>query len=676
MDRELEQLLKEMTQELKGLTRVLRGSTRSAIDGTKTIKQETTARKMAIAQLENQRKDLLERGKLTKELNAEIDDSIEALEKFQKTAKAGVGVMGLLKKAVKAVIDTIVTLATAGVKTAVAFSDTTKNISSLEDAVSQGISEIPLLGTVTKELAREIDSNVESFSQLAKTGATFGSSIVMLRRAAADAVLPLGKFTDLIGTNSGLLAKLFGSVDQGIPQITGLTSKLRDITENEFAKFGLTLDDTAGFLTTFLELERARGNVSQLSQSQLLAGTKEYTKNLVILSKLTGQSVDELNNQNMAMAADGVFQSQLTKMAVGDAQLLQNSIAALPPGLKQLAREVIGLGAPISETSRELTAISDGRFNDAIQAFQRDLDPVAFSNAIKTISADVMQNSKSFGQAGLVTGQFSEALNAIVQSIGKAVDPSIIQDEIDAVGDNIKNLRNITSSFDRVASKLQIDRFELIAPALYDNSEATLDFTEKFNARIRSLVEDGGGLDKFYAGLQKAIDYVNTGELNADVKKGAKKIHDKVRPTIDYHNELLEGMTPYNNGSDGFRDFGSGTPAMLHGVEAVVPKNDIGQLAKLLSVETVAPKNDIGQLANLLSDVGSTTTTNATSGDTVTNNGTSVDMTTLNANTTELIELNKKVAQHLNTLVTIGAMTEKNTKSTNNSLANMGGSLV
>jgi hypothetical protein len=34
------------------------------------------------------------------------------------------------------------------------------------------------------------------------------------------------------------------------------------------------------------------------------------------------------------------------------------------------------------------------------------------------------------------------------------------------------------------------------------------------------------------------------------------------------------------------------------------------------------------------------------------------------------------VADHLNTLVTIGAMTEKNTKATTNSLANMGGSLV
>ena len=95
----------------------------------------------------------------------------------------------------------------------------------------------------------------------------------------------------------------------------------------------------------------------------------------------------------------------------------------------------------------------------------------------------------------------------------------------------------------------------------------------------------------------------------------------------------------------------------------------------------VLPENNIGDLASKLFEKISKTPSNtseSTVNNTTTNSASTVgvDMTILNNNTTELIDLNKKLAMHLNTLVTIGAMTEKNTKSTNNNLANLSGSLV
>jgi hypothetical protein len=106
----------------------------------------------------------------------------------------------------------------------------------------------------------------------------------------------------------------------------------------------------------------------------------------------------------------------------------------------------------------------------------------------------------------------------------------------------------------------------------------------------------------------------------------------------------------YYSGSDGFQNFGSGTPATLHGIESVVPKNDIGQLIKTMQGFTNLSGN----------------TTESTSA------GTGNTDTYLK----ELVELNKNAQRALNTLVTLGAMTEKNTKNTKNNLANMGGSLV
>ena len=118
----------------------------------------------------------------------------------------------------------------------------------------------------------------------------------------------------------------------------------------------------------------------------------------------------------------------------------------------------------------------------------------------------------------------------------------------------------------------------------------------------------------------------------------------------------------FYNGSDGFQDFGTGTPAVLHGTEAVVPRNDLGQAMEVFR-EALAfgmPVSNAAQEATVTNN----------------NNTTSIDMSTLNSNTEKLIASNERVANHLNTLITIGAMTEKNTKNTIKQLANRTGSLV
>ena len=210
-----------------------------------------------------------------------------------------------------------------------------------------------------------------------------------------------------------MLAKLFGSVDKGVPQIANLTGKLRDLTEKDFAKFGLTLDDTSGYMMSYLELERARGNTSRMSQAQLLQGTAKYTKNLVTLSKLTGKNVDELDKQNQAMAADGVFQSTLSGMSADRAKKMSLGMAGLEGPMKQFAKEIIGVGAPISDASKELEAMSGGRLGEAVKQFKKDGDLTQFQNSIKTISGRCDEEQQELWTGGIsVGGQFTEALNA------------------------------------------------------------------------------------------------------------------------------------------------------------------------------------------------------------------------------------------------------------------------
>ena len=643
MEKELQEILRDIGKDISALRKGLVGTTKSILDNAKVTKSHTATQKLLIAQQEAQRKLLKDNNLLTNEQNEQIDRNIDAIKASTKEQdKAGKGVTtfaGVVFKAVKFLGKMILGAAEIGAN----FGKTSSNIKSFNDAVEAGFDNIPYLGAALKKLAPEIDDNVQLFKGLAQSGASFGSSITRLRMIAFDAGMPLLQFQELIQNNSATLARLFGSVDDGIPQIAGLGRALRRFTEQELAQFGITMDETNEFLTTFAEIERARGRAGQLSQAQLLEGTKEYAKNLVLLSKLTGESVTELDKRNRQLAADGVFQAKLAQMDADQAERVRQALNLLPASAQQAAKEIIGLGAPIGDAARGLEVLSGGQFGETLKALMEgtETDLLEVSNVFKTMGTDIIRSGDAAASAALAGNPlFTEVLNIATQLAGVAADRESVEGQIIAAQkDNIVAAVNMTSALERNTVELQ-----RLATGLLDNTLFSKD------SKL------GNALDEFVMNNPTKYTKLFVDKALALFSGKGKSTAGSFFRRDDGGATGFEDVMEFNYGSKGFRNFGSGTPVVLHGEEAVVPRNDIGQLA------------------GLLSEVGATTNNNTT-GDTITNT-TNFDMTTLNTSTKELVDLNKKVAQHLNTLVTIGAMTEKNTKNFNNRLANMGGSLV
>ena len=278
------------------------------------------------------------------------------------------------------------------------------------------------------------------------------------------------------------------------------------------------------------------------------------------------------------------------------------------------------------------------------------------SNVFKQMGTDIINSGDAAASAALAGNpMFAEVLNIATSLAGVSADRASVEQEIIASQqDNIVAAVNMTSALDRNTVELQKLGTTLLQGEIFGRDS-------RLGDTLRDFTMGGENINDEYV--------ANATKFTGSMADSLIKLYGMLPNMQDIGNIEMDpekfvgpGVSA-DQGTPGFMDFGKGTPAVLHKSEMVLPERNVGELSKMVA-------ENIKKMFSVEPEVN--TTNNA--GDTV--NNTNMDMSTLNANTTELIELNKKVANHLNTLITIGAMTEKNTKNTNNSLANMSGSLV
>ena len=655
IDDDLRKILEGAGKDIGKIRQALVGSSKALIKNTANQKDQQKVVKELIKRNEKLRDHLKENNLLTGEQNKVIDDNIDIIKKHSaETKRAGKGIFSFKKMLIDVAAffgKSLVAVA----KTGMEFAKTSAHIRTFGDALDAGLDEIPGIGKVMGVFGKELDDQTQMFKGLAQSGATFGSSIVTMGKYAYESGLPLVQFQELIQNNTSTLARLFGSVNAGIPQITGLARALKKFTMDELAGFGLTMEETTEMLSTVAELERARGQAGTLDATNLMQRTREYAKNLTTLSRLTGESVSELDKRNRQLAADGVFAAKMAQMDADQAERVRVALATLPASAQQAAKDFIGLGVPIGDMAKGLSVFSGGKFESTLLGFTRstgkatEAEIVAMKSAFNELGTSGIQGGDMIASAAMTGNSIAtEFLNVSAEMAGKQVDQIDFARQsalaLDEVNKSTRALVSLPDQFGLVQAELQSVNLNLM-------KQLVLDADSMGGKALATFVDGDTDISKAIAmKLNNTIDFLLKPSKGGD-------------DAFDTGDDLSGLGVSAQYGTHGFQDFGSGTPAVLHGSEMVLPENNIGDLAsKLFEKISKTPSNTSESTVN-------NTTTNSAS--TV-----GVDMTILNNNTTELIDLNKKLAMHLNTLVTIGAMTEKNTKSTNNNLANLSGSLV
>ena len=207
MDRELEDRLDKLVglkgQELDNAKKLIIAQ-KDSIPVTRKLRQE---RLIELAELRKKVKG-------DKELLREIDNQSKSLknvnkaydEQVSRLRKVGSSLLGFGKAAA------------AGEGSISAFTDNLRGFNAIADSIVN--------------LGNRLDTNIETFRGLAETGASFGQSIVELRRASADAALPLDDFAALVRDNAINLAALYGSTTEGAKRVAQLAAGFREANIN------------------------------------------------------------------------------------------------------------------------------------------------------------------------------------------------------------------------------------------------------------------------------------------------------------------------------------------------------------------------------------------------------------------------------------------------------------
>ena len=170
----------------------------------------------------------------------------------------------------------------------------------------------------------------------------------------------LPEFGNMIAQNSEALAKLGGTVTQGVKTFAGVASGIQQSgLQAQFERMGITIQAQNEGTANYLRLQAMNGASSTKTQAQLTAGAEEYIRQQDRLSKLTGKSADTLAKEEEARMSDQRYRAVTVELemkaaaarAAGDeatAQAAENQIAQnralldqTPAALKQGVQDLM-----------------------------------------------------------------------------------------------------------------------------------------------------------------------------------------------------------------------------------------------------------------------------------------------------------------------------------------------
>jgi len=414
----LKQLLAAMTVIANNTGKDKSAQAKSKQELEKELKKLAEAAKKQTAEQEKNTDATEDNTAATKELTKEQKKQLEADKKAIKAQAEYIGQLNGLKGAMSGLGSSVSSVATG-------MTGMLSSLANLGDSLSSTAAvfgQIPVVGGVLSSMfgavAGAAEKTYEAFKKSASVGANFGGSITEMMDSATSAGLTFDQFSGIIARTGKDLALLGGDSEAGARRLASLGKQIKGTTlAADLNRLGYSTEAINESMATYAGQLAKTGALKGMSDAQLVAHTGAYLKDLDTLTKLTGQSKKELEDQRAARLKDAQFRVMLSQLDAEGQKNLHNLMDSIPAEHQEGMKEIVATGTATSEAGKKALAFlpvtakammglnrqieTTGKFAATEQrgisdAYQREATAVANSGVAKNMAKFGDESSKRF----------------------------------------------------------------------------------------------------------------------------------------------------------------------------------------------------------------------------------------------------------------------------------------
>ena len=204
-------------------------------------------------------------------------------------------------------------------------------------------------GEVGKFLLEQLDQTAKGFNAMGDAGALTATGMTGLMDQSLRSGIPLKTFTKVVSENGVALANWQGVTGAGAEEFSKVVSSFTQGQDDSLRKLGMSAEQIADNTAAYITQQVRLGTAQNKSNSELVAGTKQYSLELDELQKITGMSAKNIQKQQNEMLSNSRFRANIDEM-------VNNGQADLAKVVQDTQTQMAGYGPTIGKGFADLVS--------------------------------------------------------------------------------------------------------------------------------------------------------------------------------------------------------------------------------------------------------------------------------------------------------------------------------